>query len=89
MNNLTTIGPKNSTLLFGNIEQITSLNYKFLKQMLDLKITDVASFGELFMNIFEKFMCYIPYCSNQNQAWEKLTKPILNKSDIKQFLRVS
>ena len=41
-----------------------------------------ASIGSYQMNS-------IAYCSNQNQAWEKLTKPILNKSDMKQFLRVS
>ena len=89
MNSLTSIGAKNSSLLFANIEQLAAVNYKFLTQMLELKISDVSAFAELFLNNMEKFMCYIPYCSNQNQNWEKLTKPILNKADIKQFLKVS
>lgn len=89
MNSLTSIGAKNSSLLFANIEQLAAVNYKFLTQMLELKISDVSAFAELFLNNMDKFMCYIPYCSNQNQNWEKLTKPILNKADIKQFLKVS
>ena len=89
MNQIATMQPRNMQMMFGNIEQIFTVNCEFLYALTHIDdIRNVSAFMELFVSMGEKFMCYIPYCSNQQSNSTKLIKTFLTKGEVKAFLDV-
>jgi hypothetical protein len=87
MANMPSVGPKNMQILFSNIEQIFSINMDFLYLLQQIEdIRQINTISEVFLMMGERFMCYIPYCSNQQTNSTKLLKSILSKGEIKSFL---
>lgn len=87
MQNLPSMLPKNMQMLFANVEQILSVNSDFLYLLTQIEdIRNINAYAEVFLTMGERFMCYIPYCSNQQATSAKFIKSLLSKGEIKSFL---
>ncbi|KAJ3276081.1 Myosin 10A, isoform D [Terramyces sp. JEL0728] len=74
-------------MLFANVEQILSVNSDFLYLLTQIDdIRNINAYAEVFLSMGERFMCYIPYCSNQQANSAKFIKSLLAKAEIKSFL---
>ncbi|KAJ3259155.1 Rho guanine nucleotide exchange factor 4 [Boothiomyces macroporosus] len=74
-------------MLFANVEQILSVNSDFLYLLTQIEdIRNINAYAEVFLTMGERFMCYIPYCSNQQATSAKFIKSLLSKGEIKSFL---
>jgi hypothetical protein len=61
------------------------MDFLFLLQQVE-DLRNINAISEVFLVMGERFMCYIPYCSNQQTNSTKLLKSILSKGEIKSFL---
>ena len=84
---LKSVNSKTFQMIFANIDHIFIVSMEFLTNL--LKVTDLTTSSgicEILTEMGERFMCYVPYCSNH--AGAKLILSLLSKPDIKEFLDV-
>ena len=86
MLSLKVINSRNVTLLFANVEQIFNLSVDFVNSLANLTpIDDLWALSGIFLNIAERFMCYVPYCANQ-QNGSKFLAQMMNKPEVKAII---
>ena len=87
------LSAKHSDLIFGNLDEISAVNFEFLQVIEDRWENSenhiVEQVGDLFIQVSSKLICYLSYCVEREHALSKIQTLLKANKQFKQFLKDS